>query len=547
MIGRFLRECSGNMSILFACAFTLCAGMSVLAVDVGSLYHERRQVQAGVDLAAISAASNPSQATQIATDVLEEAGLLPPGSTDGLVVRTGNYDTRRPIAGRFQPGAGPINAVRVTLERRGTLHFGTRLMEAPTISASGIAAVKPDVSFSVGSRLASLNGGIANALLTNLLGTKVDLSVLDYTALASARIDAFAFLDALATQMNITAGSYDDVLATHAPSGAIAKALSTLVVGPARSALQSLFSSGKGNSVPLDRLFSLGELGKLQIGSEGAVSGLSLSAMEVLSAVAALAAGDRQATIALDATLPSGLAKIGLNLAIGEPPQGRGWFAIGPVGTVVRTAQLRLRLRSSLLGGPVLLGAGVNLPIWLDMAFAEARVTSASCPSAAARMGSASVEVMPGIVSLTLGDPSDTALQNFEAQPAAGPVRLIDLLALRVTGSGQVRARQTTPLRLDFSAAEIASGAQKTARTQTLVASLATSLMSELQLDVQILGLGLGLTKSLIEPAVRALIAPLAPTLDMAINATFSTLGLGVGEADVRVYGVRCHRAVLVG
>src|SRR5688500_18039082 len=98
---RLWRDRSGNMSILFACAFTLCAGMSVLAVDVASLYHERRQVQAGVDLAAISAVSDPGRATEIARSSLAETGLLPPDSAAGLVVTTGHYDPSRPIADRF--------------------------------------------------------------------------------------------------------------------------------------------------------------------------------------------------------------------------------------------------------------------------------------------------------------------------------------------------------------------------------------------------------------------------------------------------------------
>jgi uncharacterized membrane protein len=154
--------------------------------------------------------------------------------------------------------------------------------------------------------------------------------------------------------------------------------------------------------------------------------------------------------------------------------------------------------------------------------------------------------VVPGVVTLALGDPGDAPLQNFEVPLSSAPVRLVDLLLLRVTGSARIQAVQTVPLRLDFSSADIAAGSQKTARTQTLAASLATSLLSGISLHVEILGLGLS-PASLIAQTVRALIMPLAPTLDMTINAAFSALGLGVGEADVRVYGVRCHKAVLVG
>lgn len=542
---RFLGDRSGNIAILFAIGFAASAAMSALAIDTAALYHERRQLQSGVDLAAIAAASDPARARAIAQTALSEAGLLARGSTTGLTVTTGNYNPLEPtIAKRFQPGKAPLNAVNVTLERRGTLYFAQQLFGAPTIGAVGTAAVFPEVSFSVGSRLASLNGGIANAVLSKLTGTTVSLSVLDYTALAGARIEAFAFLDALATELGVSAGTYDDVLAMDAHTGQIAGALATLVNGTTRNALQTLALAGQGNTVPLKSLIALGDLGRLRLRSEGAMAGLSLTAMEVLSAAAALADGDRQVSLALGANLPS-LLGLGLDLVIGDPPQGRGWFAVGPAGTVVRTAQLRLRLRAKLLGGPVLLGAGVNLPLWLDMAPAEARIVSATCPTATAQ-GSATIAVTPGVVTLALGDLPDHVFRDGEASPLQRSARLIDALLLRVTGTAGIRVAQTQPLRLDFSASEIAQGAQKTARTQTMVTSLAATLLSGMTIDVDILGLGLS-TSSIISQAVRTLVMPLAPTLDMTINAVFSTLGLGMGEADVRVYGVRCHRAVLVG
>ncbi|NGP16845.1 TadG family pilus assembly protein [Devosia aurantiaca] len=541
----FLRDCSGNMAILFALGFSAAATMSVLVIDTASLYGERRQLQAAVDLAAIYAVADTSRAEARAQASLADAGLLVPGSRDGLTVTTGNYDPTEPvIAARFQPGRLPANAVRVVLQRKGTLHFSAQILGAPTLGASGIAAVTPEVSFSVGSRLASLNGGIANALLSKLTGTTVNLSVLDYNALAAARIDAFAFLDALATQLNVTAGSYNDVLAAEARSGTIAAALATLTTGSTRTALQNLTLAGRGNKVPLAELFSLGDLGKLALGSEGAMAGLSLSAMEVLSAAAALADGDRQASLVLGANVP-GLVSLGLDLAIGQPPQGSGWFAIGPVGTVLRTAQVRLRLRAKLLGGPVLLGAAVNLPLWLDLASAEARVVSATCPTETSA-GTARIEVLPGGTTMALGELADSVFRNFGTAPAVGSVRLIDLLLLRVTGSAQIEAKQTTPLRLDFTSAEITQGAVKTARSQTMATALAQSLLSGMTIEVDVLGLGLS-PSSVIAQAVRALIMPLAPTLDMTINAALATLGLGVGEADIRVYGVRCHKAVLVG
>lgn len=368
------------MAVLFAFGFAVSAMVSALAVDAASLYHERRVLQAGVDLAAISAAADPSRATEIAQSVLAEARLLAPASTDGLTVLPGRYDPTEPdIADRFTPGQKPHNAVSVTLNRPGRLYFAASFAAVPTLQASGIAAVTPEVSFSVGSRLASLNNGLANAILSGLLGTTLSLSVLDYTALAAARIDALDFLDALATELGVTAGSYDDLLATRAGAGDIAAALAALTNGTAQSALMLLSTAGTGADVELGKLIDLGRLGGLDLGSAGAAD-LSVSVLELLSAAAVLSDGDNQVSLNLGAAVP-GLVSLQLDLAIGEPPQGGGWFTLGPLGTIVRTAQTRLRLRAELLGGPALLGAGVKLPLWLDLAPAEARAEAATCPT----------------------------------------------------------------------------------------------------------------------------------------------------------------------
>lgn len=541
----FCRDERGNMAILFAFGFTVSAFVSALAVDAASLYRERRLLQAGVDLAAISAAADPSRAVEIAQSVLAEARLLAPAGTDGLTVITGNYDaTASAIARRFTPGGTPVNAVSVAMERPGTLHFAGSFAPVPAIAAAGLAAVSPEVSFSIGSRLASLNGGLANAILSDLLGTTVALSVADYAALASTRLDALGFLDALGQKLGANVATYDQLLAMEADAGAIAGALAALTTGPARTALNSIAGSGHGHAVPLSGLFALGRLGGLHMG-QGAGTGLSLSALELLSAAAALADGDRQVSLNLGAGVP-GLLSLALDLSIGEPVQGAGWFTVGPTGTVLRTAQIRLRLRAQLLGGALLLGAGVKLPLWLDLAPSEARVASAACPSPSAPHGSATILVRPGVLRLGLGELSDVALHDFGVPPPQTQVHLVNVLLLRITGSALVEVAQSSAIPMTFSSVEIGAASLKTARTTTPTASLVSSLLGRLDLTVNVLGLGLA-SPAIIAQALRDLLAPLAPTLDQTIAGTLGALGLGIGEADIRVYAVRCDHAVLVG
>ena len=154
--------------------------------------------------------------------------------------------------------------------------------------------------------------------------------------------------------------------------------------------------------------------------------------------------------------------------------------------------------------------------------------------------------VLPGVAELGVGNWTDPAFYDFGATPPQAPARLVDALLLRITGTAHVEIAQTAPVMLDFSSAEIAGGVLKTAQTETLAASLVGTLLGDLDLTVNVLGIGLN-SPAVIAQALRDLLAPLTPTLDLAIAGTLGALGLGVGEADVRVYGVRCDHAVLVG
>lgn len=532
------------MAVLFATAFSLSGVIGAIAVDAAALYHERRVIQSTVDLAAISAARNPERAEEIAADVLTEAGFV---DQAGLVVTVGRFDadaTRSP-EDRFVPNGSPANAVKVQFERPGTLHFAASFTQSPMVGATGLATVTPEVSFSLGSRLASLNGGIANALLGTLLGTTVSLSVADYNDLAAVRVDALSFLNALALEMGLEAGSYDDLLATEAYAGDIAAALASLVTGAQKTALTTLANAGNGNSVPLGKLFDLGRYGSLALDSAGAVLNARLSALEILSAAAALADGDKQIWLSLGGNLP-GIAALSVELSIGEPPQGGGWFAIGPVDTVVRTAQVRLRIDAQFLGGLVLQGAVIRLPLWLDLAHAEARVAGATCPDRDHPNGTADIAVLPGALELAVGKVTNAQMRDFGAALPVTPVRILDALLLQISASAHVEVAQTTPVLLEFSSSDIGTARLKTAKTTTLVSSLGQSLLGDLKLEISVLGLGLS-PLNVIANALKTAITPIVAPLDSIVNTLLTTLGLGIGEADVRVYGVRCLNPVLVG
>ena len=546
-----LDDTRGNIAVLFAMGFAVSAMVGAIAVDAASLYNERRMIQNAVDLAALSAASDTSNAAGIAQRAMVEAGLLAGTSTQGLTVTTGNYDANPALATskRFTPGKLPLNAVMVGFERPGQLHFARSWAQSPTIGATAIAAVTPQVSFSIGSRVASLNGGIANAVLNSLLGTNVALTALDYDNLLNAQVDALSFLDALATRLGVSAGTYNDLLALSADHGKLAGALADILTGPERTAaLKLAAAAGHNGVVPLGKLFRLGMLGDYKIGS-GAGLFASISALDLLSASAALGNGNHQVALNLAAGIPS-LISLDANLAIGEPPQGGSWYAIGPTGTVVRTAQLRLKVVATIAGSGALVGAPIRVPLYVEMAHSEAIASAATCPTGTNPSGTATILAKPGVLRVMIGEVNAASFGNFATSPAVGlatlvEVKLLGLTVLQVLASSLVEIAQTTPIPLTFSAADIAARTVKTAATTTPVTSLTTSLLGNMQVQAPILGLGLNLTS--LTALLKLIIAPVGPTLDLTINRLFQAVGLSVGQADVRVYGVRCSHPVLVG
>jgi uncharacterized membrane protein len=541
---RFWRDEGANMSLLFAAAFSLFGVMGAISVDTAALYYERRMVQSVVDLAAISAAMAPSDAQSIVREVLTTAGLDP---TTGLEVVVGNFKplSGTPAGNRFVRGGLPANAVRVSYQRAGTLHFGRSITDAPTIGASGLAAVTPEVTFSVGSRLASLHGGVANAVLGSLLGTTISLTALDYTGLAATKVDALSFLDALAQKLNVTVGTYDQLLTMNAPVGAIAGALANVTTGAQKSLLTTISLAGNGNKVPLGKLIDAGRYGRLAIGSGADVLGLDLSVLDILSAAASVADGTRQVAVGLGGSIP-GVAALSVDLFVGQPAQRGKWLAIGANGSVVRSTQLRLRVDAQVLGGLVLQSALIKLPLWLDIAQSEARLSAATCPDSTHPSGTAELEVIPGVARIAVGKATNAQMRNFGAPLPLTPVNILDALLLKITAAAQVTIAQNQPITVDFSSSDIADARIKTARTTTVVSSLTQSLINGLVLDISVLGFGLS-PVSVIDAAVKAVLAPLVSPLDLVVNTVLTALGVRLGEADVRVYGVRCTNPVLVG
>ena len=541
---RWLGDEKGGVAIMTAAFAGLICVLAALAVDLGSVSLKARQIQGTADLSALAAARNLARA-ETAARATASANLT---DLQALTVTRGGYvaDARIKPEDRFSPGVSEPNAARVEVTAPAPLFFGRWVLNRPnvTVRRTATAAIpggQPQAMFSIGSRLASLDGGLANALLSGLLGSNVSLTVMDYRALAGAQVNLLQFSDALAADLGVTAGDYDALLQHEVTAGRALKVLESIAGSDTKSVL------GKLTRTPVDARLKLKDL----IGVEAdARQGLrealnaEVSALDLIMASLETANGDRQ--VALDLGARAGLADVDVMLAIGERPNKSPWLTItGKDEPIIRTAQARVYLKATT--AQALSGlAQVKLPVLIEAAASEARLKRINCEGAR----TVTLAVRPGVASARIGTIDEAKLKNFKAPLASSPATLVSVLGLvTIKAQADVEIADLSWQDVTFSASDISHQTVRTVRARGFVNGLIVSLLQRLDVDVDVIGLGLGLGD--LAKALGALLTPLGPLLDGLVQPLLDLLGLKLGEADVRVHGVQCptqgRTPVLVG
>jgi uncharacterized membrane protein len=550
MLRRFARNERGAVSIMAAASSTVIIACGAVAIDLGSIFVQSRQLQGIADLAALAAARDLDNAQQAAEATAAANGWDGPLT---VTVTKGGYAASAQVApaSRFTPNAASPNAVRVKVSGKAHLFFGQVILgeDSTDIDRTATAARAELASFSLGSRLASLNGGVANALLTQLTGSSVSLSVMDYNALADADVDLLEYLDALKVDADLTAATYDEVLSSNVSTGQALTVLSTLLDDKgedvAAAAVKKIaVAAGDATPAELDKLIDLGPYAAQDHVAGASGAGVALSALDLSNATLLVAGGGRQVQLDLGTSVP-GLADVDAWLAIGERPNNSAWLTVASDGSsTIRTAQTRLYVETKLLTGG-LLGAlaQIKLPLYVEAASAEAKLQSMNCGA-----NSAVLSVKPSLGDVWIGEIDKTKLNDFKTKITPTSAVLADVLNL-ITAKTSAHAQLggQTWHSVSFSKADIAAGTVKTVSTTDTVTALTSSLVKDLGVEVKVLGLlKLVISDSAATKVIGGLLTAAAPSLDGVLNSLTSLLGVRLGEADVRVNGLRCREAALV-
>ncbi len=534
---RFGRDRRGAVSILTALGLTMLIGSAALAVDVGSLYLESRKLQGIADAAALAAAGRPDDERAAAERIIAancDCNIVIAALTPG----TYTADIATPAEQRFVAGGSAPNAVRITLTRDRPLFLGRFLTgrRDSIIRVTATGARQGYAAFSLGSRVAAVHGGAVNALLSELTGSEIGLSLMDYQALADTDIDLLAFADALRTSAGAEVLTFGQTLDSRVTMPQVLSALATASGGEGAEVLERIASGALPRTLLPSRAIDLGpRSSSIRVDPANPVK---VNALSLMRSMLLLANAERQIDLSLTSDLPGG-SGIDLALLIGEPPAGSPLIAVtDDQQVVVRTAQVRLKLETRIVT-PL---AEVELPLLAELGSASARIADIDCTRGASGAVSLAVTTSPAMVAI--GTVDDEDFQDMQRPLDPQPARLLRLPLASVDGEAEMILSDLAEKTVDFSREEIESGQVKTVESTGLVAGAAASLADRLDLDVNILGLGLnfgGLTDLVGETATLA-----APLLDGVLADLTGVLGIHLGEADARVNALRCGKARLV-
>lgn len=533
----FTRDRRAGINIAAAFGITMLIGSAAFAVDVGSLYLDRRKLQGIADAAAMAAAGRPDDERAAAERIIAANCNC---SIHIAALTRGTYTADPGIRAeqRFMGGGPSPNAVRISLTRDRPLFFGSFLTgrQDGTIRATATGARRGYAAFSLGSRVAAVNGGLPNALLSGLTGSQLNLSLMDYNALASTDIDLLAFSDALRTQIGADVLTFGQTLDAQVTMPQVVSALASASDGQASHALAHIADRALPRSLMPSRAIDLGpRSSSIRI---DAANPVKVNALSLLRAMLLLGNANRQVDLSLASSLPGG-SGINIALMVGEPPANSPLIAVTDTNDViVRTAQVRLKLETK-IQSPL---ASVHLPILAELGSASARITDIDCTPNSSAAVSLGIVTSPAMVAI--GTVSDSDFQDMRRSLAPKPARVVKLPLVSIDAGAELVLSDMGEKRVGFSRREIEDGQVKTVSSGGLVAGAAKSLADRMELEVNLLGLGLNLKA--LTTVVGETVGLAAPVLDTVLGDLMGLLGVHVGQADARINALRCGKAKLV-
>jgi uncharacterized membrane protein len=549
------RRQRGAVALSAPSLLIVTALVAALAIDVGRMAWNKRELQAVADLAALDAMRSFGQCTETASDPVAaaQASAASNGYDGDLgtapnVVEIGHVATVNGIR-EFTAGGDPATAtalrVYATREVPTTLIAGTFLPGSTGLAAEAVATRVAVASIRAGSFAARVNSAdspLLDQVFSGLLGGPVGLDALSYENLLGADLTVGDLVVAAGV------GTVDELLALEFPANQymnlVATALADRGNTAAAAALNDIAAVTDGS-----RDVPIAEVLEVAPGSGEPAREAVLNAFDMLDVGAQVAVGDNAIVIdPLAATVP-GVSKTTLQMRIVQSPR----IAVGPPGldadgnwnTQVRTGQVRLALELSLL--PIL-GSPVSLGIFSEVAPTLAHLDAIDCADASDPVHVVIVGAEPGLVRLGIGSYPDF---NTSPDPIPAEVLTVDLPLLppiTVTAAADAAFQSSAQeMRFDgpFVPAIPEPSEDNTDTVGTPLGDAMTNALAQMLANTSLDVNGAPVIPSVVLNPLTNALNTVLPALDGPLTSIFEILGVHLGGADVTVLSLKASQPTL--
>ncbi|MBI6633369.1 hypothetical protein YA0871_11895 [Pseudomonas paralactis] len=370
MSPRFGSRQRGAIGLMAAGTLALALVFTLLAVDSGRLYLEKRKLQSVADTSALEAAGLGGQcgtnttANAYATQNAARNGFVV-GNGRTLAVTCGTLATNALNTRVFTADATKSDAIRVVASRTvmtsianglWNLFSGAPIAPQINLSATAVAATPPPVAqLSIRSSLASVDSSkspLLNLVIGNLLGGNLALTAAGWNGLLQTNVNLLSYLDQLAINLDVKAGDYDALLNTAVSATQLIDA-AVKVLQKNGAAVTSVINDVIAIQAiaPNAKLLTVGDLIDIATGTPTAALNSNVQLFQLLEAVAQLSSSKSAVSAAAQIALPL-VGNVSIQTKVIEPPQlsaignpalaKKGLLNTPPTDQIfVRTAQVR--------------------------------------------------------------------------------------------------------------------------------------------------------------------------------------------------------------
>lgn len=365
-------------AVLFlAVGFMMLAVLSLaLVVDTGRLYMTKRSLQKNADLAAIEALTRHGKcsdqtAYQYAQQSLARNGFVLSASKT-LSVTCGQVSIGSGLRNLVASPVGAVDtAVRVTITDSvaaslvaGGL-FGNKInLQATAISAnsgSGLAQLTLKSTLLNVNITQNSRAQLLSSIFGGMLGGNLNISVGAWNGLIHTNIDIFDFLDRLAINAGLSAGSYNQILTTNVTTGELIQAAIDVI--DAQNGTPQVTINALDAIVALDELLvasqiaptnlKVGDLIRLQSVADYTGAAANLQLFHLVQGIIQLANKNNAAVATIPITVGGSTVNVKLKVieppqlsSIGDPERARAEYHLpvndSPNRIYVRSAQVRM-------------------------------------------------------------------------------------------------------------------------------------------------------------------------------------------------------------